>query len=242
MRRIFFAFLLLLFFTRLPVQAQKTLVVATGDYPPFEFKDEQGKLAGYDIELGQEIARRMGAKIKWVQMDFDQLLPSLDAGKADLVIAAIHATEERRQLYALSRKYVNSGLVMVVKKGGKKINSLDQLKGCRVAVKERATGEKFAKESSARLGFVYKSYSATDQSFASLERGEVDAVFNDYLSSRFFVKQNPEYKIPVVPFTPCGMAVAAAKSRKSLILQVNQILDELERSGFLKQLYQKWLL
>ena len=220
----------------------KTLVVATGDYPPFEFKDEKGTLTGYDIELGQEIARRMGARIKWVQMDFNQLLPALDAGKADLVIAAMHATEERRQRYALSRNYVNSGLVMVVKKSDKKISSLDRLKGCRVAVKERATGEKFAMENSARLGFVYKSYSATDQSFAALHRGEVDAVFNDYLSSRFFIKQNPEYKIPIVPFTPCGLAVAAAKSRKSLILQVNQILDELERSGFMKKLYQQWLL
>ena len=150
----------------------KTLVVATGDYPPFEFKDEKGKLAGYDIELGQEIARRMGAKIKWVQMDFNQLLPALDAGKADLVIAAIHATEERRQLYALSRNYVNSGLVMVVKKGSKKINSLSQLKGCRVAVKERATGEKYARENAAQLGLEYQEfYATTDQSFAALGAG-----------------------------------------------------------------------
>ena len=220
----------------------KTLVVATGDYPPFEFKDGKGKLTGYDIELGQEIARRMGAKIKWVQMDFNKLLPALDAGQDDLVIAAVHATEERRQRYAMSRNYVNSGLVMVVKKRNKKINSLSQLKGCRVAVKERATGEKYARENAVQLGFEFKSFSTTDQSFAALERGEVDAVFNDYLSSRFFVKQNPEYKIPIVPFTPCGMAVAAAKGRKSLIIQVNQILDELDHSGFLKQLYQKWLL
>ncbi|MBI5805276.1 amino acid ABC transporter substrate-binding protein [candidate division TA06 bacterium] len=220
----------------------KTMVVATGDYPPFEFRDEKGELAGYDIELGQEIARRMEVRIKWVQMDFSKLLPALDAGQADLVIAAVHATEERRQRYEMSRKYVNSGLVMVVKKGNKKINSLSQLKGCRVAVKQRATGEKYARENAAQLGFEFKSFSTTDQSFAALHRGEVDAVFNDYLSSRFFIKQNPEYKIPIVPFTPCGMAVAAAKGRKSLIMQVNQILDELERTGFLKQLYQKWLL
>ncbi|MDP2807885.1 MAG: ABC transporter substrate-binding protein [bacterium] len=220
----------------------KTLVVATGDYPPFEFKDENGKLTGYDIELGQEIARRLGAKIKWVQMDFQKLLPALDAGQADLAIAALHSTEERRQRYAMSRNYVNTGLVMMVKKGDKKINFLSQLKGCRVAVKERATGEKYARENAAQLGFEYNSYATTDQCFAALGRGEVDAVFNDYLSSRFFIKQNPEYKIPIAPFTPCGMAVAAARGRKSLILQVNQILDELERSGFLKQLYQKWLL
>ena len=242
MRGISFASLLLLLFVWLPVQAQKTLVVATGDYPPFEFKDEKGKLTGYDIELGQEISRRMGVTIKWIQLDFNELLPALDAGQADMAIAALHSTEERRQRYAMSRNYVNSGLVMVVKKGNKKITSLSQLKGCRVAVKEWATGEKYARENAAKLGLEYRSYATTDQSFAALDRGEVDAVFNDYLSSRLFVKQNQEYNIPIVPFTPCGMAVAAAKGRKSLIMQINQILDELERTGFLKQLYQKWLL
>lgn len=239
----FILFSLLLASLSLMAGAQsKTLVVATGDYPPFEFKDEKGNLAGYDIELGQEIARRMEAKIKWIQLDFNKLLPALDAGQADLVIAVLHSTEERRQHYALSRNYVNSGLVMVVKKDGKNINSLKQLKGCRVAVKELGTGEKYARENAAQLGFEYKKYATTDQSFSALGRGEVDAVFNDYLSSRFFIKQNPDYKIPIVPFAPCGMAVAAAKGRKTLILQVNQILEELERSGFLKQLYQKWLL
>ncbi|MDO9066906.1 MAG: transporter substrate-binding domain-containing protein, partial [Deltaproteobacteria bacterium] len=107
--------LLALFFSNAGAQI-KILVVATGDYPPFEFRDEKGKLAGYDIELGQEIARRMGVTIKWIQLDFNELLPALDAGKADLVIAAMHATEECRQRYALSRNYVNSGLAMVVKK------------------------------------------------------------------------------------------------------------------------------
>jgi len=242
MKRMLFASLLLLSFAGIQARAQKTLVAATGDYPPFEFKDGKGKLTGYDIELGEEIARRMGVKLKWVQMDFDQLLQALDAGKADLVIAAMHATEERRLRYAVSRKYVNSGLVMVVRKKGKVINTLDQLKGCRVAVKERATGEKYARENASRLGFEYKVFTTTNQSFAALDRGEVDAVFNDYLSSRFYIKQNPEYKIPIVPFTPCGMAVFAAKGRKSLITKIDLILEELERTVFLKQLYQKWLL
>lgn len=105
-----------------------------------------------------------------------------------------------------------------------------------------ATGEKYARDNAVKLGFEFKSFSTTGQSFAALDRGEVDAVFNDYLASRYFIKQNAKYKIPATPFSPCGMSAAAAKGRKSLIMQVNQILDDLERAGFLKQLYQKWLL
>jgi|GEM_PF-3313167 ABC-type amino acid transport substrate-binding protein len=224
------------------VRGQKTLIVATGSYPPFEFKDENGKLAGYDIELGNEIAKRLGLKFIWKQMEFMKVLPALDSGKCQLAIAALHTTKVRKEKYTFSRSYIKTGVVAVIKKNGKKVTSLEDLKGMTVAVKLRATGEDFARENGSRIGFKYKSYLSTEQTLEALKKGEVDAVFNDYLSSRIFLKQNPGYLIPFTPFAPCGMGIAAPKSRQPLIDRINEILDDLEKEGMLKKLYNKWLL
>ncbi|MBI4726986.1 amino acid ABC transporter substrate-binding protein [candidate division TA06 bacterium] len=243
MKKSFFVFLLpLFFFAWLPAQAQKTLAVATGNYKPFQFKDREGKLIGYDIELGNEIAKRLGVKFQWKQMDFRQIFPSLDDGSCRLAIAALHSTKAREKKYALSSWYLKTGLVVVARKTGKKIGSLDDLKGLTVAVKEKATGNDFARENGLKLGFKYKEYLSTEQSFAALKNGEVDAVFNDYLSSRIYLKENPDYLIPFPPFASCGLAIAAGKSSSALISRISAILGDLEKEGFLKKLYIKWLL
>lgn len=243
MKKSFFAITLaLLLFAWLPAQAQKTLVVATGNYKPFGFKDQNGKLTGYDVELGNEIAKRMGVTFKWKQYDFMRILPALDNGSCQLAIAALHATKFRQSKYAFSRAYIQTGLVAVLKKSGKKVSSLEDLKGLTIAVKEKATGEDFAMENGTKIGFTHKSYLNTEQSFEALNKGEVDAVFNDYLSSRIILKENTDYLIPFTPFAPCGIAIAASKSRASLISKINDILDDLEKEGYLKELYNKWLL
>jgi arginine/lysine/histidine transporter system substrate-binding protein len=243
MRNIFLLIPLVLLFPSLhPLQAQKVLTVATRNFKPFEFKDQNGKLTGYDIELGNEIARRLGATFKWKQMDLNQVLHSLDDGSCQLAMAALHATKTRRSRYAFSRNYIQTGLVAVIRMSEKKINSINDLNGLTVGVREEGSGDEFADEDGSKIGFRYRKYPNFEQCLAALGKGEVDAVFSDYLSSRIYLKENNDYRIPFPPFAPCGIGIAALENRSALISEINLILEDLEKEGFFIKLYNKWLL
>lgn len=84
------------------IKAAGVIKVGTSaDYPPFEYVDANGNKIGFDIELMEEIARRMGVKLEWVDMPFDSLIAGVQEGKIDISISAFNYTEERDQVCRL---------------------------------------------------------------------------------------------------------------------------------------------
>lgn len=236
---IFFVFI---FFTNIIVAQSKTLVIGTGYYPPFEFKNEQDSLVGFDIDLGNEIAKKLGYKIIWKQLHFDNLFSSLENKKVDLIIGAIHKTEERNEKYLLSKDYLNTGLVFITKKDSERKFRVTDFKNNKVAVKKKSTGEEFAFSSRKELNLKIYSFNETNECFGQLQLNNVDAVINDYLSSRYYIKNNPQFIISTTPFNITGLTIVARKSDSTLMREINKIIGELDSNGFLKLLFKKWLL
>jgi ABC-type amino acid transport substrate-binding protein len=86
-------------------QADVLRVGTSADYPPFEYIDNSGKKTGFDIELMEEIARRLGAKLEWVDLPFDRLFSAVKDGKIDLAISAINSSDDRAEIASFSEPY-----------------------------------------------------------------------------------------------------------------------------------------
>ncbi len=233
----------------------KILIVGTGYYPPFEFRNDSDSLIGFDIDLGNEIAKKLGYKIIWKQLHFEQLFPSLENKKVDFIIAAIHETDKRKEKYLLSSPYLNTGLVFIAKKDSERKFRISDFQNSKVAVKKKSTGEEYALSSKEKLHLTIYSFNETEECFNQLRLNKVDAVISDYLSSRYYIKNKSQIKstkvdyrkadqfvISTPPFNIAGLSIVAHKSDSNLMKEINKIIKELDNNGFIKLLFKKWLL
>ena len=113
-------------------------------YAPFSSKDAKGDFVGFDIDLGNEMCKRMEVKCTWVGSDFDALIPSLKAKKIDAIISSLSITEKRQQEIAFSEKLYAADSRLIAAKGSPIQPTIDSLKGKHVGVLQGSTQEGFA--------------------------------------------------------------------------------------------------
>ena len=114
-------------------------------YPPYEFRDENNNLKGFDIEMMEAIAEKIGKKIEWVDMPFDSLIPALLSKKIDIIAAGLSATEERAKKVSFSTPYEISLSTFIVKADRNSIKSIEDLKGKVVTAQLGTVQDAYAK-------------------------------------------------------------------------------------------------
>ncbi|MCA3936440.1 transporter substrate-binding domain-containing protein, partial [Burkholderia sp.] len=105
-------------------------------YAPFESKAPDGKLVGFDIDLGNEICARLKAKCVWLENDFDGMIPALKAKKFDAVLSSMSITPQRAQQIGFTTKIYNQPTRLVVKKGSPLLPTAESLKGKSIGVEQ----------------------------------------------------------------------------------------------------------
>jgi ABC-type amino acid transport substrate-binding protein len=220
------------------------LILATGNYRPFEYHDEKtNKIIGYDIDVAEAIAKKIGVPLEVTEMQFTGLIPSLQNGQADLVIAAMYITPQRKEVVDFADPYMDTGMVVAVRKDDTAIKGPNDLNGKVVGVKTGATSEKVAQEMNEKgAKITIKSYKETVDYLLDLQNGRLDAAINDLLNQLEYNKANPTVKIVGDPFTKAQLGIAAKKGDKELIDLVNTVLKELKQNGEAEKMYQKWLI
>jgi lysine/arginine/ornithine transport system substrate-binding protein len=148
-------------------------------YPPFESKGSDGKLVGFDIDLGNEICKRLNAKCVWVENDFDGMIPALKAKKFDGVLSSMSMTPQREEQIAFSDKLFNTPTRLVAKKGAGIQPTADSLKGKSVGVEQGTIQETYAKAYWEPKGVKVVPYQNQDQVYADLISGRLDAALQD---------------------------------------------------------------
>lgn len=161
------------------IKENKKLVVAVSpDYPPFEFKtlvDGKDQVVGSDIKLAQAIANELGVKLEVTTMSFDNVLSSLQSGKADLAISGISVTDERKKTFDFSDPYYETQNAIIVRKDQESTySSLDALKGKKVAVQKGTIEEGLAKKQLKDSTVI--SLTAMGEAINEVKSGQVDAV------------------------------------------------------------------
>jgi len=219
------------------------LVLATGNYIPFEFLDgKTNKMVGYDIDLMRLMAEKLGVKLEVVDMDFTSLIPTLQAGKADVVCAAMYIKPAREEVVDFAKPYMKTGMVLVVPASNTTIKSTDDLTGLRVGAKMGATSEAVLQDMlKAGAKFEIVSYNETVDYMLDLETGRIDAAVNDLLNQLEFNKTKKGLKIVGKPFTSAELGIAVRDGDAELLAFINDCLDEFKADGTMEKLYTKWI-
>jgi lysine-arginine-ornithine-binding protein len=148
-------------------------------YPPFESKSVNGTLVGFDIDIGNEICKRLNAKCVWIESAFDGMIPALKAKKFDGVLSSMSMTPQREAQIAFSAKLFHTPTRLVAKKGSNLQPTADSLKGKSVGVEQGSIQETFAKANWEPKGVKVIPYQDQDQVYADLTSGRLDAALQD---------------------------------------------------------------
>lgn len=222
------------------IKKNKKLVVATSpDYPPFEFMVSEGgksKIVGADIDLAQKIADKLGVELELKAMDFDALLPALQAGKVDMVITGMTPNEKRKKAVDFSDIYFKGeNAVIVNAKDAGKFTSEDQLKKAKLGVQKGSTQETYVKDNLKVTN--YKALVAVPDLIADMKNGNIDAVvLNSKVAGINVTKYDGINVVENLKLTSGGdeeaMAVAIKKGDNAdLIKLTNEVIKELQDSG-----------
>jgi polar amino acid transport system substrate-binding protein len=219
-----------------------TLLVGTeSTYPPYEFRDEDNNLKGFDIELMEAIAEKLGKKIEWVDMPFDSLIPALLSKKIDIVAAGMSATAERAKKVSFSTPYEISLSTFIVKADNDSISSIADLDGKTVTAQLGTVQDTYAKTIS---GVTVKPFQKFDDCVREVSLGRADATLMDKPVALKFVEQKDfKGKVKIAfdqEITGAGKALAMNLGETAFTDEVNKVLEEMVSSGELEELKAKW--
>ena len=229
-----------------PASAQGTLekikksgemVVGTSaSYPPFEYH-KGTDIVGFDIDMGNEIAKRMGVKIKWVEIDFKGIIAALKSGRVDVLITALTKTPERAKQIAFSEPYFNAG-IGAAKPVGSPIKKPEDLNGKVVGVQLGTSGERFVRDHIKGVKEI-KTYDTILLALKDLENKRVAAVVNPLPSIKYNLRGTTGLDVTPV-WTSRVVGINTRKEDTALMAEINKQLDALKKDGELDKLTKKW--
>ena len=209
-----------------------------GTYSPFTYHDTSGKLVGFDVEIGEAVAAKLGVKAEFVEGKWDGLIAGLDAKRYDTVINQVGITDARKQKYDFSEPYIASKAVLIVRADDADIKTFDDLKGKKSAQSLTSNFGKLAEAAGAELvgtdGF--------DQSIQLVLTGRADATINDSLSFLDFKKQKPDapVKIAAEQGNADYSGIIIRKGEPELLEAINKALADIKADGTYKKIADKY--
>lgn len=220
------------------VEATKTLRIGLeGTYPPFNYQDKDGQLAGFDVDFAKALAAQMGLKPLFSPSPFAGLLGALESRRIDVVVNQITITPERAAKYDFSKPYTVSGIQIITLRGKAGPYTPADLAGKKVGVGLGTNYESWARANVPTADI--RTYDDDPTKYQDLKAGRIDAVLNDRLVAADFVKNSPEFVASGPPFAAQNQGVAMLKDPAMKVL-VDQAIDAMRADGRLATLSQKW--
>lgn len=208
-------------------------------YPPFDGLQD-GKPAGYDVQLANAVAADLGARVEVRTLALDTLYDALASGQVDVLISALPFVYERQKDVRYSIPYYQSGQVVVVRTGNSSIHSAQDLAGQTVAVELGSNADTEAR----RLGRVItptlnllSTYHSADDALDALTQDKMQAAITDNLSAQSYVAAHPQVlTILDPPVTDDPYVVAMPVRADALVARVNATIERLRASGELARI------
>ncbi len=218
-----------------------TLTVCTHlPYKPFEFKDESGTVVGFDIDLVNLVAQKLGATTEIIDVPFEAITGGTAYTQCDLGIAGTTITEERRGAVAFSDPYFDATQALIAK-ADSGITGLADLSGKKLGAQADTTGLKYAQDNAAANGYEVVQFDDLALLMAAVQSGQVDAGINDNGVVLDFAKENPDTKVVTEFNTGEQYGISAAlDGSEALMAVVNATLAEAKTNGTYNELFQKW--
>lgn len=221
------------------VKERGTLRVGTeGTYKPFSFHEEKtGKLTGFDVEVAEEVGKRIGVKIQFVETPWEGMLTSLKTGKIDMVANQVGINPERQKVFDFSKPYTVSYPQIVVHQDNQEIKGIEDVKGKKAGQTPTSNYGQMAKKAGAQL-IAYDDMMGAMRDVAAKR---IDLSFNDRLAVAEMLKTvDLPLKTIDVKTDRSESAFPIPKGNEALLNEVNKALDSMREDGTLTKISQKW--
>ena len=214
----------------------KKFVVATNAaFEPFEYKEDDGSYAGFDMEMAQYIADKLGQELVVENMEFNSVITAVASGKADVGIACITITDERKKSVSFTNPYYSTSQSIIVA-ADSDIASVDDLNGKKIGVQLGTTGDLFAGD---YVDAEIAQYNTGTEAGMDLANGKIDAIVIDgdpakKIASSLGLKVLPE------PLTDEQIGMCVNKGDSALLEQINKAVEDMKADGTYDKLLQKY--
>ncbi|WP_127837192.1 amino acid ABC transporter substrate-binding protein [Clostridium prolinivorans] len=225
---------------------KESLVLGFDDtFVPMGFKDENGEIVGFDIDLAKEVSKRIGKEITFQPIDWSMKESELNSGKIDLIWNGYTITDERKEKVSFTNPYLDNRQVIITLKDSK-INSKADLKGAKVgAQNESSAVDAINKEPELLKSFdggkVY-TFETNNDALMDLEAKRIDAVVADEILVRYYINKKgaEKYKILNDDFGSETYGVGLRKDDKELLEKINKAFEDMKNDGTAKAISEKW--
>lgn len=229
-----------------PKEEKKVWVVGTSpDYPPFEFVDEKGDFVGFDMDLIQEVGKRLGVEVKIEPLEFESLIASLKQGKIDAIIACMSPDEERLKEADFTKPYYNTKHGILAKPDGKAdIKELSDVLKYDFGVQTGTTMATWAKgqiDAGAVKESQVKYYTDANAGALDVKNGRLGAFVVDLPVAYEKAKElELEVAVETVLEKDEDPGIVLQKGSAEMLEKLNKIIDEMMADGTVKELEDKW--
>lgn len=212
-----------------------TLIVGTNpEFAPFEYM-EANEIKGFDVDLINEIGKKIGKKIEIKSMNFDGLLPALQSKKIDAVIAGMTATKKRKKFVNFTQNYYISQQALVVL--NKEINGLDELKGKKIGVVLGYTGDVYI---SSQEDYIVERFNSASAAILALQAQKVSGIILDEEPAKNYSAKNEGLHVIAIDGGKEEYAIALQKDDINLLTEIDKALDEIKEEGIYNKIYNKY--
>lgn len=217
--------------------SDNVIVMGTNaEFEPFEYRDGL-EITGFDVEIAQKIAEKLGKELVIEDMAFDALIMALNSDKVDFVAAGMTADDKRRTQVDFSDSYFNSKQVIIVKSEDSSITTADDLVGKKVGVQLGTTGDIFV---SSTDGIEVVQFQAGTQAVMDLKNGKIDAVIIDAEPAKKMIEGQSDLKLLDAPFVEEEYAIAIKKGNDEILTAINETLADIKADGTYDEIYAKY--
>ena len=223
------------------IKERGNIVVAMeGTWAPWTYHDDNNDLVGYDVEVAQNIAEKLGVEVEFVEGEWDGLLAGLDAGRYDIMVNGVGVTDERAEKYNFSTPYAYNKTAVIVRGDYDEISSMEDLKGKKTANTISST---YAAQAEA-YGATVTPVDDLNQTIELLLSNRIDATLNAEVVFNDYKKEHPDSNIKIATYSDqveeIAIPIRKGDDTVTLLDAVNDALDEMAKDGTLTELSEKY--
>ncbi len=222
------------------LDAKQLILGLDANYPPMGFTDESGELVGFDIDVAQEVCRRLGINLVKQPIEWDAKEEELNSGKIDCIWNGMSVTPERAESMTLSQPYLKNTLIIVVAENSN-AKELRDLKGCSIGVQAGSAVVDALMESSIYPDVSVVEYEDNTTLMGDLGAGKVDAILIDSIAAYYFIFNGEErYYVLSDSISEEEIAIGFRKGDYSLCDKIQEIVSDMKEDGSLGDISKKW--
>jgi polar amino acid transport system substrate-binding protein len=211
-----------------------------GTFAPHAFPNLSGGIQGFNVDLSAELAKRLNRKIDIEATQFSGLVPGLQAGTYDFLIAPVTVTKERAENLLFTEGYLNTDYLFAVRKDAPEITSLEGFRGKVIAVNKGAVYDSWARELADKIGWTVESYGTNTDAVQAVISGRAFANVAGNTAVAWAAKNNSAIKLSFNYATGLVWALPVRKDHAELRNQLDTALECIKQDGTLTRLHEKW--